>query len=104
MTSRDREYILWLSKRLINKYKEDPKIYDNVVAILDKDQKQLAFYQQTHSYIDKYISASIDNLDQIRSSYKLSIVDTNKQYSSQTTIKTNEMFENLDLNTIFSKS
>jgi len=104
MTKQDIGYILWLCKRLVNRYKEDPKIYENVASILEKNQKQLSFYEQTHSNIDKYIAESISNLDNIRSSYRSSIIETNKKYIETTNNKTNEMFENLDFNQVLSSS
>jgi len=97
MLNKDKEYILWLCKRLVYRYNEDPNILLNIESILEKNQTEINFYRQTHRLINKSINDAICNLNHIKTSYDVSIKETQKNYEQQSANNTNNTFENLDI-------
>lgn len=95
------EYILWLTKRLVYKYKEDPQIVNVVENILIENQSQLSFYKKTHDSIDKFLKASIHNLSEIHSEYNLGLKNKEEEVNKVKLETKNEVFENLDLDNLF---
>lgn len=102
MLNKDKEYILWLCKRLVYRYNEDPQILLNVESILEKNQTEIGFYRKTHNEINCSIESAIENLDKIRSSYKTSAQNTQKTYLEKKINQINTTFENLDIKKIMS--
>ena len=97
MLNKDKEYILWLCKRLVYRYNEDPQILLNVESILEKNQTEIGFYRKTHNEINCSIEDAINNLEKIKLSYHSSAENAKKQYIQKQTEKTNSTFENLDV-------
>lgn len=100
MSEKDKEYILWLCKRLIYKYKEDISILKIVDKILEQNQIELSFYKKTHSNISKQITEAISNLNTIKKSYSDSIKNTKNEFFKETTANINHTFENIDFNNL----
>lgn len=101
MLDQKSEYILWLTKRLVYKYNEDPQIINEVENILNENQSKLSFYRDSHELINKSLKASIHNLSEIYSEYSLKIQNKETQYSKKSIEIKNEIFQDLDLNELF---
>lgn len=97
MLNKDKEYILWLCKRLVYRYNEDPQTILNVESILEKNQTEISFYRETHNKINSSIAEAMNNLEGIRLSYRSSAENTKEQHLQKQTEKTNYTFENLDI-------
>ena len=104
MLKKDQDYILWIVKRLVYKYNEDPKLILNIESILDKNQTELNFYRNTHCSINNEINNAINNLNKIKTSYLTSIKNTQKEYEQNILHKKNTTFEELDINKLLKQS
>lgn len=101
MTQEEKEYVLWLSNRLVNKYREDSKIHKNIETILDKNQRELDFYKKAYEAFDKLLSASIFNYTEFKESNKIAIRNLNTEYFEHRKQATNDMLENIDFGNLF---
>jgi len=100
MLDKNLEYILWLTKRLVYKYKEDPQIVKTVENILINNQKELIFYKKTHESIDNFLKASLHNLSEIHSEYTIGLKNKEKEFSKDSLKHKSDLFENLNLDHI----
>jgi hypothetical protein len=96
-------YLLWLCKRLVYKYNEDPQIIKTVEEILQKCQSEISFYRQTHQCINQKLDEAIGSLNQIKTSYAQSISNANKDYSENKIKESSTFFEQLDIEGFFLK-
>ena len=100
MLDKNLEYILWLTKRLVYKYKEDPQIVNTVEDILINNQNELMFYKKTHESIDNFLKSSLRNLSEIHSEYT-GLKNKEKEFSKDSLKNKSDVFENLNLDDIF---
>jgi hypothetical protein len=100
MNKKNREYILWLCKRLVYRYNEDPKILLEIQKILEQNEQELFFCRQTHYSISKSIDVAVQNLQAIKNNYGASLITAKKQFTESQIQKTNEIFENFDIKSI----
>ena len=99
MSNTEIEYILWLSKRLVHKYHEDPKIATEVERILFKNQTEIKFYSQIFPSISKYIDDVVLNLHKIKSIYS-NLNSTHENRTTHQIKNANDLFENLDMKSL----
>lgn len=92
----DASYLLWLSKRLVYKYKEDPKTIKVVEEIINRNKYELDFYKKIQTSLHKHIDTSITSLEEIKKYYRTSVTNANKEYFQSKLNNTNNAFENFD--------
>jgi len=92
----DASYLLWLSKRLVYKYKEDPKTIKVVEEIINRNKYELDFYKKIQTSLHKHIDTSITSLEEIKKYYQTSVTNANKEYFQSKLNNTNKTFENFD--------
>jgi hypothetical protein len=97
MSTKEIEYILWLSKRLVHKYGENPEIINNITDILQRNHNNIIIYQTICNNIVQYINSLSKKI-----SVSENTVTTNNSVSNiQRIEKINSDFENLDLDKLF---
>lgn len=100
MSNKDAAYLLWLCKRLVFKYREDPKTIKIVEEIINRSNYELDFYKRIQVNLYDHINTSINSLEEIKKYYRNSANQANKEYGVSTINSRNKVFENLDLNNI----
>lgn len=106
MKQEDIEYILWLAKRLVYRYKEDEDIITKIETILKTWKESYLKDKYQKEYIDKHINIIIENIAHI-AKYNISfdkqetIGNVKQLQSEKTNNQTQTSFEDLDLNDIF---
>jgi hypothetical protein len=101
LNQNDLQYLRWIAQRLVNRYREDPKIVLAVDDILSKIEAEMSTHKSYNEFVLKSIPSCIKNLQEvINYSDKLAYMSHNT--STQTTIdKNTKTFENLNLSEIF---
>lgn len=105
MKQEDVEYILWLSKRLVYRYKEDENIIDKVEHILKLWKEEYVKSNHHKEFIDKHINILLENIAKI-TQYKICYNEhepktVTQSISEQSNSQIHTSFEDLDLNDIF---
>lgn len=100
MNKKSSEYIIWLCKRLVYKYNEDPKILLEIQKILEQNEQELVFCRQTHRSISNSIDIAVQNLQTIKNNYGASLVNARQEFAESQIQKTNKTFENFDIKSI----
>jgi|688.fasta_scaffold480456_1 hypothetical protein len=98
MNIKDQEYILWLCKRLVNKYKESPEAIRVVENILNENEKELSFYKNAQSHIDRFIDITIKNLSELKN---YSVHKQQKTERLPTIVPADDIFEDINFNNLF---
>lgn len=99
MSDNDIQTILWLAKRLVYKYKEDPKIVSTIENILVKEQKEINKYKHICDSNYKNMDIIIDGLNKIKSYNTITeTVVIGTELKSSSIDNANELFENFDFN------
>jgi hypothetical protein len=62
MTESDKEFLLWIAKRLVYKYGEKPDIITQVMGLLNRDRTEKNAYQENVQNTLLFISTTIDSL------------------------------------------
>lgn len=100
LNQNDLEYLRWIAQRLVNRYREDPKILLVVDDIISKIIADISTSKTYNSFILKSIPSCIKNLEEIVSyTNKLSTISNHT--ATQITIdKNTNTFENMDISEI----
>lgn len=103
INQKDIDYLRWIAQRLVNRYKEDPKISLDVDEILTRIISDISTHKMYSNSISQTIPICIKNLqDIIAYTNKLSSIsnDTAKQITVNKNINT---FETMNLSEIFNE-
>lgn len=98
--SNDINFLRWIAQRLVNRYKEDPKIILIIEDILNKIICEQEFINEFNNILSNYLGISIENLQNINnyfSKHKLIVSEKIRQKSIE---KSTETFENIDLSRV----
>ena len=96
----DLDYLKWIAQRLVNRYREDPKILLIVDDIICKINAEISTYKQYNSFVSKSVIECSSALNEvINYTNKLASISNNK--ATQITIdKNTQTFENIDISEI----
>lgn len=106
MQKRDADFLVWIAKRLVYKYKENPDIINVVQNIVNDNTLDESVYKNLFLDIHATIDQVVQNLSEQNQIFmskfqeqqeKLPITNTN----ISTISSTNSLFENLDLSKLF---
>lgn len=101
MIQNDSEFLLWIAKRLVHKYKENPDIINVVENIIYKYGLEKKTYQDIFTEIHTNIEQTISDLNKTNRLF-LDKFNTAKENLQQIEIiEKNSIFENIDLNKLF---
>lgn len=98
MQQRDSEFLIWIAKRLVYKYKENPDIISVIENIIHKYDLEKSIYQDMFFNVHTDLESIISNLV---STNQLLFDKFNGSKNKSELIKTNSIFENLDVEQLF---
>lgn len=101
LNQNDLDYLRWIAQRLVNRYREDPKILLVVDDIISKITAELSTHKTYTNFVLKSIPDCIKNLQEvINYSNKLAYISNDT--ATQITIdKNTKTFENINISEIF---
>jgi hypothetical protein len=100
LNQNDLEYLRWIAQRLVNRYREDPKILLVVDNIVCKIIAEISTHKTYSDFILKSIPSCVKNLQEVIS-YSNKLTSISDHTSTQITIdKNTETFENIDISEI----
>jgi|688.fasta_scaffold489321_3 hypothetical protein len=62
MIETDREFLLWLAKRLVYKYGEKPEIISQMMGLINRNRSKYNAYEENLQNMLLFISGTIDSL------------------------------------------
>lgn len=101
MHQRDSDFLLWIAKRLVYKYRENPDIVNVVENIITKHGLEQSSYQEIFIDIHSEITGIVDRLSSTNNLFMSKINDANKKLEENRVIKINSSFENLNIDELF---
>jgi hypothetical protein len=100
LNQNDLDYLKWIAQRLVNRYREDPKILLIVDDIISKIIAEISTYKTYNNFIVKSLPSCANTLQEIIN-YTNKLSSITQQTATQITISKNtETFENIDISEI----
>ena len=97
MTESDKEFLLWIGKRLVYKYRENPEILSIIENIIEKSNSEQSIYHNffldTHNTLGKIITDMI----KVNKTFSKQFFNAKDQISQPQIEKVNDIFENIDI-------
>lgn len=95
MTDQDKEYLLWLAKRLVYKYGEKPDVINKIIGIIKRVRTEQKLYQENANNTVLCVSNAINSLSSIQKIYTNSNIGKNIQNIKTTTDPM--LFDSIDM-------
>jgi len=100
LNQNDLNYLKWIAQRLVNRYREDPKILLIVDDIICKINAEISTYKQYSSFVSRSIIDCSKTLSEVIN-YTNKLTSISKNKATQITIdKNTQTFENIDISEI----
>ena len=97
LNQNDLDHLRWIAKRLVNRYREDPKILLIVDDIIDKIVGEITSYKNYNDFVSSSIEPCVKNLQEIIN-YTKNLPSITHNNTTQITIdKNTQTFENIDV-------
>lgn len=101
LNQNDLEYLRWIAQRLVNRYREDPKILLVVDDIISKITAEISTHKTYNDFVLRSVPVCIKNLQEIVN-YSTKLTSIANNAATQITIdKNTKTFENINLSEIF---
>lgn len=101
LNQNDLEYLRWIAQRLVNRYREDPKILLVVDDIVSKIIAEVSTHKTYSDFVLKSIPSCVKNLQEIIN-YSNKLASISHNTATKITIdKNTTTFENINLSEIF---
>jgi len=101
MQKNDSDFLIWISKRLVYKYKENPDIIAIIENIIKKYDLEKSTYQDIFFNVHTNISEIINNLTLTNKIFFNKFNEAKEKLEKLEIIQINNTFENLDIDQLF---
>jgi hypothetical protein len=101
MQQRDSDFLIWIAKRLVYKYKENPDIISIIENIIHKYGLEQSTYQDIFFDVHSNLESIISNLVSTNQIFGEKFNHAKEKLEQLELIKTNGIFENLDVEQLF---
>lgn len=96
----DINFLRWIAQRLVNRYKEDPKIILIIEDILNKITCEQEFISEFNTILTNCLETSIQNLQNINDYYRQHNTIVSEKIKEKCIQKNTKTFENIDLSRV----
>lgn len=104
MNTKDSDFLLWMAKRLVYKYRENPDLILVVNKIIDGCSVKTDIYEDFFNSISVSITNIVDNINQNKHDINNSFAKIQQKIKQeQNSVSQISTFDNLDVESLFSK-